>query len=140
MDHEDLCHICKNPQRNNEQICVVEEATDIIGMESSGVFLGKYHVLQGAISPLDGILPEDLRINELVDKIKTEDGVCKVKEVILALGSDLEGDTTALYLAKLLSSKGVRVTRLAHGVPLGSDIDYIDHRTLGRALENRVEM
>ncbi len=140
-DQEDLCQICANPQRTNGLICVVEEATDIISIESSGAFRGKYHVLQGAISPLDGIHPENLRIKELMDKIKAQiDEENRVKEVILALDADLEGDTTAVYLAKLLTPHRVKVTRIAHGVPIGSDIDFIDHRTLGRALENRVEL
>lgn len=139
---EDLCFFCSEISRDNHSLCVVEEPMDILRVESSGVFRGRYHVLQGAISPLDGITPHDLKIKELVEKIdkSLETADKKITEIILALDTDLEGDTTALYLAKKLKEKGIRITRIAHGVPIGSDIEYIDHRTLGRALENRVEI
>lgn len=139
---QEICSFCGDPSRTDEVLCVVEEPADILGVESSGVFRGRYHVLQGAISPLEGVSPEDLRISELMERINKglSGEKTPVREVILALDADLEGDTTVLYLTKLLSEKKIKVTRIAHGVPIGSDIDYIDHRTLGRALENRVEL
>ncbi len=139
---EKLCHYCADPKRDDTSLCVVEEPMDILRVESSGVFRGRYHVLQGSISPLDGISPNDLKINELLEKIELShrDGNSGVCEVILALDADLEGDTTVLYLSRKLKDKGVKISRIAHGVPIGSDIEYIDHRTLGRALENRIEI
>lgn len=131
-----LCHFCADASRRDEVLCVVEEPSDIVRVESSGAFRGRYHVLHGAISPLDSVGPDDLKIRELLERIPSKG----VKEVILALDPDLEGDTTVLYLAKVLSELGVKITRIASGVPLGSDIDYVDDRTLGRALENRVEL
>lgn len=146
-DEPDLCRYCKDPSRRDDLICVVEEPSDILRIESSGAFRGRYHVLHGAISPLDNIGPQDLKIRELLDRIEaglSHDGAPrmspKINEIILALDPDLEGDTTVLYLAKALADKQVKITRIASGVPLGSDIDYVDDRTLGRALENRVEL
>lgn len=133
-----LCEICDNPQRDHSLICVVEDPFDVFKVESIGGFQGTYHVLQGSLAPLDGIGPEDLRITELVARVKG--ATPTVRELILVLDADLEGDTTALYLSKILASQQIRITRIAHGVPFGSDIDYIDHRTLGRAFENRVEI
>lgn len=138
----EICKFCLDAHRNDESICVVEEPSDIVRIESSGAFHGRYHVLHGTISPLEGIGPQDLKIQELINKVKrgnSGDGP-RIKEVILALDADLEGDTTVLYIAKQLASEGVRLSRIAHGVPIGSDIDYIDDRTMGRALENRVEL
>ncbi len=136
-----LCHYCSNSKRNDQMICVVEEPENISQIEASGAFDGRFHVLHGAISPLEGLSPDDLKIKELVERIDqllNQQSQSKV-EVILALDSDLEGDTTMLYLAKILSTKtGVKVSRLAQGVPIGSHLDYVDHRTLSRALENRV--
>lgn len=136
------CDYCNDPGRLDSLICVVEDPADIWRIESSGAFKGKYHVLHGSISPLDGVAPEDLKIQALFDKVNEglEGRRPQVEEVILALDADLEGDTTALYLAKILNEKKVRVSRIAHGVPIGGDIDFIDHRTLGRALENRVQL
>lgn len=136
----DICKYCTDPHRNNESVCVVEEPSDILRIESSGAFRGRYHVLHGVISPLEGISPQNIKIQELLNKIQKglqQEGP-QIKEVILALDADLEGDTTVLYLSRQLAGKNVRVTRIAHGVPIGSDIDYIDDRTMGRALENRV--
>jgi recombination protein RecR len=138
----DICRFCLDPHRSDDSICVVEEPSDILRIESSGAFRGRYHVLHGVISPLEGIGPQDLKIPELINKVNRgldHDGP-QIREIIMALDADLEGDTTVLYLAKHLQNKGVRLSRIAHGVPIGSDIDYIDDRTMGRALENRVEL
>jgi recombination protein RecR len=137
---QDLCRYCKDPHRSDEILCVVEEPADILRIEASGAFRGRYHVLNGVISPLDGVGPEDLRIRELMDRLNTgidSETHTSVKEIIMALDADLEGDTTVLYLAKQLGHRGLRITRLAHGVPIGSDIEYVDDRTMSRALENR---
>lgn len=140
-DH-DLCRYCEDAHRTDDVICVVEEPADIMRIESSGAFRGRYHVLQGAISPLEGIGPQDLRIKELIERVDQglhgEGPV--IQEVIMALDADLEGDTTVLYLTKQLQDKKLKLSRIAHGVPIGSDIDFIDDRTMGRALENRVEL
>jgi recombination protein RecR len=135
------CHFCKDPMRSNGSLCVVEDPADIERIESSGVFRGRYHVLHGAISPLDGVGPQDLKIQPLLERLApNEGGVREVTEVILALDADLEGDTTVLYLAKILKDMKIKTSRIAHGVPIGGDIDYIDYRTLGRAIENRVQV
>lgn len=132
------CEICSDSKRDGSILCVVEEPFDIMKIESAQAFHGYYHVLHGTISPLEGIQPEHLKIQELIQRIDT--ATTPVQEVILALDSDIEGDTTALYLTKILSQKKIRTTRLAYGVPFGSDIDYIDKRTLGKAIENRMEL
>ncbi|MCB0420385.1 MAG: recombination protein RecR [Bdellovibrionales bacterium] len=141
-ESDSLCHYCSDTSRQNDLICVVEDPADIARIDAAGVFRGRYHVLHGTISPLDGVSPEDLRIQELMEKVHK--GLCeegpKIREVILALDADLEGDTTVLYLAKALQDKDIKVTRIAHGVPIGGDINYIDQRTLGRALENRINV
>lgn len=138
----EICKFCEDLHRNSEILCLVEEPSDIIRIESSGVFRGRYHVLHGVISPLEGITAKDLKIAELLKKV--ENGLAglgpQIKEIILALDADLEGDTTALYLAKVLQGKNVKLSRIAHGIPIGSDIDFIDDRTMGRALENRIEL
>jgi len=140
-EEEDCCHFCKDLMRSNEVLCVVEDPADIERIESSAAFRGRYHVLHGAISPLDGVRPADLKIQALLDRLgPLEDGSTEVKEVILALDADLEGDTTVLYLAKILKDMNIKTSRIAHGVPIGGDIDYIDYRTLGRAIENRVQV
>lgn len=141
-ENVDLCHICRDPTRSDESLCLVEDPGDIIRIESSGVYRGRYHVLKGAISPLEGIAPEDLTIANLLEKVQNgQKGLRpEIKEVILALDADLEGDTTVLYLARALKAFGVKISRIAHGVPIGGDIDYVDHRTLGRAMENRVQL
>lgn len=132
---EELCRFCADDERTDEVLCVVENPSDITRLESSGAFRGRYHVLHGTISPLDGIRPEDIRLAPLLERVDKG-----VKEVILALDADLEGDTTVLYIAKQLNPRNIKVSRIAHGIPIGGDIDYIDHRTLGRALENRIEL
>jgi recombination protein RecR len=141
-DQELKCHICASTNRDEHMLCIVEDPADITKVEKAAVFKGRYHVLQGAIAPLDNVGPDDLRIKELIARIDKglEGKGPKIEEVILALDADLEGDTTALYISKVLSAKSLKLTRIAYGVPFGSDIDYIDQRTLGRALENRVEI
>lgn len=138
----DFCKYCLDAHRSDDVLCVIEEPADIVRIESSGAFRGRYHVLHGAISPLEGVGPENLKIRELIERV--DSGLRgenpAIKEIILALDADLEGDTTVLYLAKQLQGKGVKLCRIAHGVPIGSDIDFIDDRTMGRALENRVEL
>ena len=138
----DVCRYCKDSHRNDEILCVVEEPLDIMGIEASGAFRGRYHVLHGVISPLEGIGPQDLKIQELINKVNAglNGESPRIKEVILALDADLEGDTTVLYLTKQLMNKGLKLSRIAHGIPIGSDIEYVDDRTMGRALDNRVEL
>ena len=137
-----ICSICRDHSRTSHTLCVVEDASDIFRVESSGVFRGKYHVLQGSLSPLEGIRPEDLTIDALVQKVIDAQQKKKdpLQEIIFALDADLEGDTTTLYISKILTPYKIKITRLASGVPFGTDIDYIDNRTLGRALENRVQL
>lgn len=136
-----ICRICQDLHRSDDVICVVEDASDITRIEESGVFYGKYHVLGGSLSPLEGIHPEDLTIKALIQRVMDlQTAHTPIKELILALDADLEGDTTALYLSKQLQPYKIKITRLAHGVPFGTDIDYIDNKTLGRALENRVQL
>lgn len=135
----ELCYFCSEDSRSKHYICVVEDPADIDRIESSGVFKGRYHVLHGAIAPLEGVGPENLKINELFYRIQNlEDQGVSDLEVILALDADLEGDTTALYLSKELAKKGIQVSKIAQGVPMGGDLDFVDQRTLGRALENRI--
>jgi recombination protein RecR len=133
---KELCRLCSDPARDGAVLCVVEEPKDVSAVEKAGVVKGKYHVLGGAISPMDGIGPEDLRVKELLDRVG-RDGV---KEVILATNPNLEGNATAMYVAGLLKPLGVRVTRLASGLPVGGDLEYADEVTLGQALEGRREM
>lgn len=130
------CLICQSPRREGSLVCVVERPVDIISIEKAGTFRGKYHVLGGKLSPLDGVEPEDLRIAELEARLAGK----SVNEVILALGTDVEGDATSYYLAKRLAAKGVKVTRIAHGLPAGTGLEYADELTLSRALEGRREM
>ncbi len=136
-----LCAICESSGRDNASLCVVEEPSDLFRIENANAFHGLYHVLHGSISPLEGVRPEDLKIKELIDRVEKRHATdAPIREIIFALNADLEGDTTSLYLAKQLANKNVKLTRIAYGVPFGSDIDFIDRRTLGRALENRVEL
>lgn len=144
-DH-DFCRYCTDAYRTDDLLCVVEEPSDILRIEGSGAFRGRYHVLHGAISPLDGIGPDNIKLKELMNRIDQAANGQKpaIREIILALSSDLEGDTTVLYLTKLLhaseNGKKLKLSRIAQGVPIGSDIDFVDDRTMGRALENRVEL
>jgi recombination protein RecR len=133
ISEEELCKICRDPRRDNTSICVVEESKDVIAIEKTREFKGKYHVLGGAISPIDGIGPENLRIRELMQRLaKTE-----IAEVIIATDPNLEGEATATYLTRLIKPLGVKVSRLASGLPVGGDLEYADEVTLGRAFEGR---
>lgn len=132
----DLCGICSDKNRNKKIICVVEEPKNIILFEKMGTYNGLYHVLNGLISPLDGINPENLNIKSLIERIKKDE----VEEVIIAVKSSIEGETTALYISKILDGSKVKVTKIAHGVPLGTEIDYIDSLTLEMALNGRQEI
>ena len=134
ITEEDPCKICDDNKRNDSLICVVENAYDIFVFEKTNSFSGKYHILGGALSPLDGIGPEDLNIDTLLDR------VVEGMEVIIATNPSVEGETTALYLSNILSKKGASVTKLARGVPVGSDLEYVDEATLIRAMEGRVSV
>lgn len=130
---DDLCEYCSDVRRDDSIVCVVEEAPDIVSIEKTGEFRGRYHVLGGAISPIDGIGPDDLHLQELLGRISA-DGV---NEVIVATNPNVEGEATAMYLARLLVPVGVKVTRIASGLPVGGDLEYADEVTLGRAFEGR---
>ena len=133
VSEETLCRICRDPRRDNTSICVVEESKDVIAIERTREFRGKYHVLGGAISPIDGVGPDQLRIRELMVRLADS----SVTEIILATDPNLEGEATATYLARLLKPLGLRVSRLASGLPVGGDLEYADEVTLGRAFEGR---
>jgi recombination protein RecR len=133
---EDPCRLCSDPQRDAAVVCVVEQPGDVLAFERTGQFRGRYHVLGGALSPLDGRNPEDLRIRPLLERLRDD----TVKEIILATNPNVAGEATALYLSKLIAPLGVRVTRIARGVPMGSDLEYSDQVTLARALEGRREV
>ena len=130
------CTVCRDEARDRSIICVVEEPLDVVAIDRTGEYRGLYHVLHGAISPVEGIGPDELRINELLARLKAE----PAQEVLLATNPNLEGEATAMYLARLLQPLGVKVTRLARGLPVGGDLEYADAVTLGRALEGRREM
>jgi recombination protein RecR len=130
------CEICRDPRRDPSVVCVVEEPRDVIAVEKTREYRGRYHVLQGAISPIDGIGPDKLRIRELLARLDPEG----IKEVILCTNPNIEGDATALYLASLLKELPIKVTRIASGLPVGGDLEYADELTLGRALEGRREV
>ena len=132
----ELCGICADPERDTTIICVVEEPRDVVAIERTGEHHGVYHVLHGAISPIDGIGPEQLRVRELIDRLGDGD----VIEVLLATNPNVEGETTALYLARLVKPLGIKVTRIASGLPVGGDLEYADEVTLGRALQARREL
>ncbi len=136
VTEEDPCRICRDPRRDQRALCVVEEPNDLLAMERTGEFRGRYHVLLGALSPLDGIGPEDLKVRELLARFETEG----VEEVILATNPNVEGEATAIYLAKLLKPLGVRVTRIARGLPVGGDLEYADEVTLSKAFQGRREV
>jgi recombination protein RecR len=130
------CSICEDARRDASLLCVVERAVDILSIEKSGTFRGKFHVLGGKISPLDGVEPDDLRIAELEKRLVQE----PIKEIVIALGTDVEGDATSFYLAKRLSRPGLKISRIAYGLPAGSGLEFADELTLSRALEGRREM
>lgn len=132
----DVCDVCADAERHNGQLCVVRDPRDVAAMERMHDYHGLYHVLHGTLSPMDGVGPDDIRIKELVARLAAE----PVNEVILATNPDIEGEATATYIARLLKPMGVRVTRIAHGVPVGSDLEYADEVTLSKALEGRREM
>ncbi|MGD2206012.1 MAG: recombination mediator RecR [Anaerolineae bacterium] len=132
----DPCAICQDEARDRSIVCVVEEPLDVLAIDRTGEYKGLYHVLHGAISPVDGIGPDELRINELMARLKSGG----IREALLATNPNLEGEATAMYLARLIQPSGVRVTRLARGLPVGGDLEYADTVTLGRALEGRMEM
>ena len=133
ISEEQLCLICSDQRRDGTVLCVVEEARDIVAVERTGEFRGRYHVLGGAISPIDGVGPDQLRVTELLSRLEPE----SVAEVILATNPNIEGEATAMYLARLLGPLGIVVTRIASGLPVGGDLEYADELTLGRAFEGR---
>lgn len=135
LTDQELCPICRNPARDHGTIMVVESTRDLAAYEKTGKFNGVYHVLHGAISPMLGIGPNDIRLKELMQRLQGD-----VKEVIIATNSSLEGETTAMYISKLIKPTGIKVTRIASGVPVGGDLEYIDEVTLLRALEGRTEL
>lgn len=134
ITERDPCFICSNPKRDRHLLCVVEEPSDVLALEKTNEFKGLYHVLGGALSPLDGIGPEELRVKELLTRFAGSE----IDEVILAMNPNVEGEATTLYLSKLLKPLGMKVTRIARGLPVGSDLEYADEATLSRALEGRV--
>lgn len=133
---DELCSVCADPRRDKKVICVVKDARDVSYMERMREYHGAYHVLGGTLSPMDGVGPEDIRIAELVSRVREGD----VKEVILATDPDVEGEATAAYIAKQLKELGVKVTRIAHGIPIGGNLEYVDEMTLFKAMENRREL
>jgi recombination protein RecR len=135
---EDQCEICVNPLRSQDSICVVERPSDVRALESSGKFKGTYHVLHGTLSPVDGIGPDQVRIQELVRRVHAWPEM-KNKELVLALNPSVEGEATALYIARLLRPLGIKLCKIAYGLPMGGSIEYADRGTLGRALDNRTE-
>ena len=135
MTEEDPCNICKDEKRERSIICVVEEANDVVALEKTNQYKGLFHVLGGVLSPLDGIGPDELKIKELLFRLKGK----KVKEVILATNPNTEGEATAIYIAKLIKPLGIKVTRIARGLPAGGDLEYADQVTLANAIEGRIE-
>jgi len=133
LSDQEKCHICSNPRRDPATICVVENPTDMVAIERSGAFFGLYHVLGGSLSPMDGIGPDELRIKELFSRIDKS----VVTEVIIATGTNVEGESTASYISDNLRKKGIKVTRIASGVPMGGDLQYVDQVTMQRAMEGR---
>jgi len=136
LTDSDLCSLCNSKKRDDSSICVVEDPRDVVAMERIKEFKGLYHVLHGAISPMDGIGPEDIKIKELLERIKNG----SVKEVIVATNPNIEGEATAMYISKLLKPLGIKITRIAHGIPVGGDLEYADEVTLSKALEGRREI
>lgn len=135
---KDPCRICADNGRDRSIVCVVERPSDMNSVEMAGSFRGAYHVLHGALSPLDGIGPDELKIRELIERLRAP--VAPIHEVILAMNPSVEGDATSLYLTRLIRPLGIRVTQLAHGIPMGGQLEYTDRQTIGKAIENRMEM
>lgn len=133
LSDKPICHICSDASRDRSVVCVVEDAKTVMAVEKVKEFRGTYHVLDGAISPMDGVTPDDLRIKELLTRIATGE----IREIIIATNPNIEGETTAMYLSKLITPLGIRVTRLAYGIPVGADLEYADEVTLLRALDGR---
>jgi recombination protein RecR len=136
ISEDELCEICKSSKRDRSLICVVEEASDVIAIEKSHEYNGIYHVLGGVLSPLTGVGPENLKIKELIKRFETEE----ISEVILAMNPDTEGEATSLYLAKLIKPLGIKVSRIARGLPVGGDLEFADEATIGRAVISRIEI
>lgn len=136
MTDTEVCSICSNSKRDNRTICVVEDAKDVVAMERTKEFKGLYHVLHGAISPMEGIGPENIRVKELLMRLREQD----VNEIIMATNPNIEGEATAMYISRLLKPLGIKVTRIAHGIPVGGDLEYADEVTLMKALEGRREI
>ncbi len=136
LTESDVCDTCSDPRRDSSVLCVIERPVDIFSIEKSGSFHGRYHVLGGKISPVNGVGPEELRIDSLEQRIQRE----PIKEIVVALGADVEGDATSFYLAKRLARPGLTVSRIAHGLPAGSGLEFADEITLSRALEGRRQM
>ncbi|MEI8072876.1 MAG: recombination mediator RecR [Candidatus Saccharibacteria bacterium] len=130
---DNVCKICSNANRSDDLICVVSQPLDIVAIEKTGLYKGKYHVLHGVISPVDGVGPEDLEIDSLIKRVEGSG----IKEIILATNPNIEGETTALYILRKLKDEDIAITKLAHGLPMGGDLEYADQMTLGRALDNR---
>ncbi|PXW89842.1 DNA replication and repair protein RecR [Streptohalobacillus salinus] len=133
---QDPCQICTDASRDDSVICVVEDPKDVIAMEKMREFNGRYHVLHGSISPMDGIGPEDINVPDLINRLKDD----KVKEIILATNPNVEGEATAMYISRLVKPSGIRITRIAHGLPMGGDLEYADEVTLSKAMEGRREL
>ena len=136
LSEEELCEICKSSKRDTSLVCVVEEASDVIAIEKTHEFNGLYHVIGGVLSPLTGVTPDSLKIKELLKRFENEN----IREVILALNPDTEGETTSLYIAKLIKPLGISVTRIARGLPIGGDLEFADEATIGRAMLNRISI
>ncbi len=136
ITEDDLCEICKSVKRDTTKICVVEEASDVIAIEKTNEYNGLYHVLGGVLSPLSGVTANDLKVKELIKRFENEN----ISEIILAINPDTEGETTALYLARLIKPLNIKVTRIARGIPIGGDIEFADEATIGRAMLNRMDL
>lgn len=133
----DPCRICANPERDRSSICVVERPSDVFSVEQSGAYKGTYHVLHGILSPLDGIGPDELKLRELISRLGQNS---TVREIIVATNPSVEGEATALYISRLIKPFGIKVTKLAHGIPVGGMLEYTDRQTIGKAMENRMEL
>lgn len=136
LSDKDPCLICKDPRRERSTICVVEDPSDLAAVEKTSSYRGQYHVLHGVLSPLDGVGPDDLKIIELLERLKTDE----IKEVIVATNPSVEGEATSLYLSRMIKPLGIKISRIASGVPIGGDLEYIDQVTISRAIQDRREL